>query len=259
MTTTEFINEFDILYNSIASQSAPSIDIYEKSTYLTKAQLELVKNYYNPKGNKYQEGFENSEKRRVDLKELVADYKSSKLISPSMNRDNVISEDSAFFSIPNDVFLIIFEECYLTTIENCPQGKWVKVIPKTHDEYNYQIKNPFKRPDSNNVWRLDIREQLPLSDGSLQIPRKVVELVTSGSIPTYHMRYIKYPEPIILGDLTTLFPFENLSIEGVSTEQTCKLSDSVHREILDRAVELALRDYKPSNLESKIQLDTRNE
>jgi hypothetical protein len=39
----------------------------------------------------------------------------------------------------------------------------------------------------------------------------------------------------------------------------CELSESLHREILDRAVEIALRDYKPQGLESKITLDQRNE
>jgi hypothetical protein len=51
----------------------------------------------------------------------------------------------------------------------------------------------------------------------------------------------------------------NLSIDGQTTQQTCELDESIHREILDRAVQLALRDYKPEKLESKIQLDTRNE
>ena len=44
MTVSEFSNEFDVYYNSIATNAAPSIDLYEKSVYLTKAQLEIVKN-----------------------------------------------------------------------------------------------------------------------------------------------------------------------------------------------------------------------
>jgi len=44
MTTKEFSNEFDILYNSIATNAAPGIDLYEKSVFLTKAQDELIKN-----------------------------------------------------------------------------------------------------------------------------------------------------------------------------------------------------------------------
>jgi hypothetical protein len=37
MTNTEFITQFDIFYNNIASNAAPSIDSYEKSVFLTEA------------------------------------------------------------------------------------------------------------------------------------------------------------------------------------------------------------------------------
>ena len=38
MTTQEFSNEFDILYNNIMSNSAPGLNEYEKSIFLTQAQ-----------------------------------------------------------------------------------------------------------------------------------------------------------------------------------------------------------------------------
>ena len=74
------------------------------------------------------------------------------------------------------------------------------------------------------------------------------------------MRYLKYPEPIILTDLETDPDFEdmNLTIEGIALEQTCKLNREIHSEILDRAVELAIRDYKENNLQNKVQLNNRN-
>jgi hypothetical protein len=46
MTTKEFKREFDILYNNIMSDQAPSIDAYEKSVFLTKAQEEIVASIY---------------------------------------------------------------------------------------------------------------------------------------------------------------------------------------------------------------------
>ena len=61
MTNQEFSNEFDVLYNNIMSNQAPGLDEYEKSVFLTKAQDEIVKNYFNPKGNKYQEGFDGND------------------------------------------------------------------------------------------------------------------------------------------------------------------------------------------------------
>ncbi len=245
MTTNEFRNEFFIHYNAIATQSAPSIDDFELSVYLTKAQLEIIKDYYNPLGNKYKKGFENSEKRRVDLKELVDNYNSTTTITSNKR----ISLDSKFFVIPEDVFVIIYETATITT-GDCFIDKQITVVPKTHDEYNIQIQNPFKQPHKNKIWRLDISK----IDNN-----KVVELISPYTISEYQLRYIKYPKPIILTNLNTSFPGDNLSIDGFTSEQTCELDKSIHREILDRAVELALRDYKPSNLESKIQLDSRNE
>lgn len=52
MTLQEFDNEFDVLYNNITSNQAPGLDAYEKSVFLTKAQDEILKAYFNPRTNK---------------------------------------------------------------------------------------------------------------------------------------------------------------------------------------------------------------
>lgn len=246
MTTVELSNEFDIHYNSIAGQSAPGIDSYEKSVFFTKAQLELIKNYYDPLSNRKQKGFESTEKRRIDLEELVKDFKSTTQVTSSKG----IDINSKFFSIPNECYLIINERVSLKSTDPCLNNLVVDIKPTTHDEYNIQKKNPFKQPDKSIVWRLNI---------SKENNTRVVELVSPYTLNEYHMRYIKFPKPIILDDLITNYPGENLSIDGQTTESTSELHESIHREIVDRAVELALRDYKPQGLESKIQLDVRNE
>lgn len=71
MTTTEFSNEFDVLYNNIMSNAAPGLNEYEKSVFLTKSQDEIIYNYFNPNGNKYKEGFDDSAKRQMDFQELI--------------------------------------------------------------------------------------------------------------------------------------------------------------------------------------------
>lgn len=247
MTVTEFSHEFDIHYNSIATNAAPPLDLYEKSVYLTKAQLELVKNYFNPKGNKYNDGFENSSKRRNDLRELIRSYKTSLEISS----DNGIDENSQFFRIPNDTFLIIQERAKVESTDLCVNNTYVSVKPKTHDEYNSQINNPFKKPYKKVIWRMDYYSE--------QGSNKMIELISFDKVTEYKMRYVVYPSPIVLGDLLTLFPGENLSIDGVSQPQTCSLSESIHREILDRAVELASLDYRPETLQLRTSINTRNE
>ena len=85
MTIQEFSNEFDVLYNNIMSNQAPGIDEYEKSVFLTKAQSEIIKNYFSPMGNKHQQGFDDSEKRQIDFSQLmrVAQITSSNTIGYS--------------------------------------------------------------------------------------------------------------------------------------------------------------------------------
>lgn len=70
MTSLEFSNEFEVLFNNVMSNQSPGIDEYEKSLLLTKAELELVKNHFNLKGNKYQEGYDDSAKRQYDFSTL---------------------------------------------------------------------------------------------------------------------------------------------------------------------------------------------
>ena len=282
MTVAEFSREFDIQYNSISTNSAPSLDLYEKSVYLTRAQLEIIKGYFDPNGNKYKKGFEQSSKRRNDLKELIKTYNS---FNSEKDVENGISLKSQFFKIPGEVFLIIQEQAISLDTDLCKNKDLaisvpsvqlanplksfetksdlynkikdrplLKVVPKTHDEFNKQIDNPFKRPNEKLVWRLDY------GYSNYNSNLKTIELVSDYDIYVYKLRYIKYPMPIILTDLNTLFPTENLTIDGRNVETECQLNKSIHREILDRAVELALVDYKPEpSLAMKAQMNLRNE
>lgn len=247
MTTTEFSEQFDILYNQIASNEAPPLDLFEKSSYLTKAQLQIVNNYFNPDSNLKRRGFEGSEKRRRDLNELVKPWSTTLSISST----NGIDSNSQFFILPSDLFLIVQERVKVASSDSCVNNKYLTVVPKTHDEYNNQIDNPFRNPNDKEVWRIDLYSQ----NGN----NKNVELISPYLITEYKCRYVMYPQPIVLTDLLVAYPTETLSIDGVSTEQTCKLSKSIHHEILDRAVELALADYNPENLQTKAQLNLRNE
>lgn len=244
MTTVEFKNEFDILYNNINSNAAPGLDLYEISVYLTKAQLEIIKEYNGPL-NKYQKSFEGSDKRRIDLKELIKDYKSTTSI---ISNDRITSSlQSKFFEIPNDVFLIKYEKGNYTK-NSCDIE--IDIVPVTLDEFNESKKNPFRKPDKNIAWRLDFNSTIS----------NTVEIISTEVITKYHLRYLKYPDPIILTDLSTNPEFTGmgLSIDGITSEQTCKLDKELHREILDRAVELATLDYKENNLQNKVQLNNRN-
>lgn len=74
MTVEEMDNMFEVLYNNVTSNQAPGLNAYEKSVFLTKAQDEVLKNYFNPKskGNMTQEGYDGNQKRQVDFSMITS-------------------------------------------------------------------------------------------------------------------------------------------------------------------------------------------
>lgn len=244
MTTQEFSSEFDILYNNIMSNAAPGLDEYEKSVFLTKAQEEILKNYFNPKGNKYQEGFDDNEKRQIDFSGLV-----TVITIPSYSNSQYIKIDdrSLLFLMPNDMLFALNEVCEIT--EN-NINRLVNVVPISFIEYSRLISKPYKRPLKNQCWRL-------ISSSSEK--NRVFELILPfGSIVpgSYRIRYISRPAPIILVDLSTEYP--GLSINGITSVTECELDPSIHYEILQRAVELAKSTYT-GDLRTMVELGQRSE
>jgi hypothetical protein len=179
MTVAEFRSEFDLLYNNTLGEGAPGLDNYERSVYLTTAQEELVKSLYTG-GNPSRQSFEDSEHQRRALNELVKDYKATDVVSS--NRGLV--EDSKMFSLPNDIMFIVAETATISSTDTCLNGKVVTVKPITHDEFMVSYKNPFRKPNTNKVFRVDI---------SKENSSNTVELVSSENLSQYNIRYVKYP------------------------------------------------------------------
>jgi hypothetical protein len=73
MTLDEFSELMDVHYNNITSNQAAGLNEYEKSVFLTKAQDEIIKNYFTAtsKGNNTQQGFDDSAKRQADFSILM--------------------------------------------------------------------------------------------------------------------------------------------------------------------------------------------
>lgn len=118
------------------------------------------------------------------------------------------------------------------------------------------MSKPFKAPVKSQVWRLakdkGTLNSLNISDIQVEIiPHKKKD---EGLNPLYSIRYVRKPRPIIIEDLAEM----QLTIDGESGITDCELNPLAHREILDRAVELAKAAYI-GNLESTVQLNTRNE
>ena len=238
MTHEEFENEFMVLYNNVMSNAAPGLNSYEISVFLTKAQEEIVKNYFNPKGNKYQEGFDGSAKRQIDFSGLisVADATTTTL-SPTFD------VRAKVYKLPEDLFLIINES--LTTDTDIKQ-----VIAIRYDEYTRLMSKPYKEPLKFQAWRLVTK-----GEGSSIVQSEVISH-SGETITKYTIRYVRRPKPIILCGLNS--DYGDVSINGMSTVSECELNPLIHEEILQRAVELAKAAYT-GDLKSSVELGQRSE
>ena len=215
MTTQEFSNEFDILYNNIMSNSAPGLNEYEKSVFLTLAQEAFVLDVYNGKYN--ENSFESTEE--------VSDYINT-LVRQAQITDstegNGISKKSVFYQLPNDLWFITYESVILRDDAlNCKNGQEVIVKPITQDKYYSISKNPFRGANDRRVLRL--------------LSNNKAELISKYRIESYLIRYLSKPEPIILADLSSY----GVTINDKTEITECKLNPAVHRILLNRAVQLA--------------------
>lgn len=269
MTTTEFSNQFDLLFNNISSNQAPGLNEYEKSVFLTKAQDEIVKNYFQAEsnGNTVKKGFDDTAIRQMDFSDLIV----SKTIQEETGDNAVPSVDprALVYKISKDdrVYIIINESLYLMVNQ---EGKLKvngirQVIPIKYTEYMRLMSKPFKEPLKNMAWRIitqgregdadvDISTPVdkPISDPTTvakSVSSKIEIVITSadkniyksnGETNTiqYNIRYVRKPRPIILTNLSDSFG-EDLSIDGYKQAMTSELNESTHEAILQRAVELA--------------------
>ena len=203
-----------------ASKRDITLDEYEKSVLLTKAQEELVMSYYDGK-NIYGDSFEATEELRRQLDSLV---KTKVYTTQDMIEGTGVSNNSVFFQLPSDLAFITMEQItYNDESLGCYNGSRINVQPTRQDEYNKIKNNPFRGATKYKALRLDA------GDG-------IVEIISKYQVGNYLIRYVSKPEPIILEDLP-----DGLTIEGVSVATECKLNSILHKIILERAVLMALR------------------
>lgn len=195
--------EFGVLMDKVASGAAPSFLVTEVDLFLNSAIDRFVaKRAFG--NNPRKESFEDSQKRRDDLRNLMA----TSIIDPSTVDLTTNKPNGLFFTLPADYRHSIQEEV-IARMEDEDEDRRVPVKPITHARYNKIIADPFNRPNRNNVYRLD--------HGVDQ-----VELIClSGDVmETYHLRYLKNPAVV----------------NNVGTLVNCDLAAHTHREIIRMAV-----------------------
>lgn len=244
MTTSEFSREFDIRFNYVNSNLAYSVNDYEKSVYLTRAQEEILDNYFNPKGNKYQEGFDMSQKRYIDFSSII------KTITLTAEKSGMLPYDKKglLFEISDDVFKVLNDG--FSYIDTNNKAVETSIMPLDYDSYQRVKTKPYQNPPTRQSWRMTRSGD---STGKL-----VVEIIPKKNIDKtkafeYSARYLLRPTPIVVEALPGGF-----TVNGVSIKTECILPPEIHDEILNRAIEICRIDFT-GDTSGQIQLNQRNE
>ena len=136
LTATDMKNNFLVLYDKVTNFAAAGYEDSEISFFLTKAQDQIVKRYYNYKGNKYKEGFEETEKRRKDLAELIR-HSDIDCDIAVLGPQTGASANGIFVDLPEKYLYTLREEVTIKdAVDSCyADGTLLEVKPVTHDEY----------------------------------------------------------------------------------------------------------------------------
>lgn len=229
MTNEEFSNEFDVLVSNNSSIKPTGVDStlyefdeYEKSTFLTKAQENIVISLY--RGTLVGNSFEETEELRRYLDSLVKTYSTSDKV-----KGEGLTNNSYLFNIPQDTLFITYESVISQDSKlGCAKGSIMEVVPVSQDELYKTNSNPFRNANKRRVLRLDAKGN-------------TVELISVFDIDKYQIRYLAKPEPIILVDLPDGLTIGKTKDFPGNKATECKLNPAIHRVILETAVSLALK------------------
>lgn len=188
----------------------------------------IINSYDNSQSlvfNEYEKSIYLTKAQEYIIKDLYRNYEGTEELNSYLKtliKDKTYTiEDSTNIELDYpDNFLYILKE-YANINTTCKSNNRVDVLPITQDEYNEVVRNPF-RGSKSKVLRLEENK---------------IKLITDLPIISYTMTYLSNPSPIILIDLPNGLTINNESKKSTTIET----SESIHREILDKAVQLAIQ------------------
>jgi len=210
MTTTEFSDELDVIYENINKNGAPGLDEYEKSVILTNAQELLVK-------------------KIISVDTVAHSFPELVTVTESL-LPTTDGFDGGYVFDGITVSLKILNEYILEGTDR------YEVLVVSNEFYRNKKSKPYQFPPRRQAWRMGIKDAGGVTPSVEIFPR-------NGVVPDkYVVRYVRKPAPIILEDLSSLVP--SVSIDGETAVHECELNTGWHRDILNLAATLAEQFYK---------------
>ena len=224
--------EFKAGFDKSESLSYPDFRPEEIDLFINKAIENIVKQKYSG-NNLKRESVEETQKRRDDLRMLTKNYITSTF---TVNADN--KPNGSFVQLPSDYWFTLEEEVdisYLDCHNNVVSNVRASVKPITHDRYNKIKIDPFNKPNKIEVVSLPFGVSSGLQTQAFSEAQKN-EIITDSTttLNAYYLRYIKKPVEVSLAN--------NID---------CDLSEELHREIIDAAVNLAIENVESPRFQTQ--------
>lgn len=193
MRAVEMKYKFDMKMRDLLHALNHPFTTHEINRFINEAQLNICR--------RYADQYEKDENVRQIMSVLVKPFKVTTFTTDTNNFTNGVYADA------NSQMLNL--DCL--SIANELVNNTIKVKPTTHDEYSVNKDNPFKKPYSKLVWRIDRKD--------------LKELITDGTftITKYSGDYIDYPADI-----------------DIDNDVDCILTAQIHEDIVNEAVAIAL-------------------
>lgn len=232
MTIEEMHQEFLVGVDKSNSLEYPDFLPEEIDIFINKSQDAIVKQRYSG-NNPKRESVEETQKRMDDLRELIKSVNTT--VAYTVNP--LAKPNGRFVDLPTDYWFTLQDEITFnyTDCHDQTVSTRVEVVTTTHDRWNKIKNDPFNKPNEKRALKLYY------SNDQVEIILGGSPVVSTDPI-TYHLRYLSRPVPV-----------------SYSNGTDCVLSDHLHREIVDYAVNLALENIESQRFKTQIVELNRNE
>lgn len=226
MTVLEFHNNFNIELDKTLDFELPYMLPEQIDYWLNKGQERFVKS--RAFGNNYfKTGFEQSEKRMDDLREILV---QSTPITPSSS-SNIFSSN-----LPDDYMFLMRHQCH-SLCSDCDTPMLVPGIQTTQDEMNILLRDPFWSPIAYDPLFYIMGNSIVYeTDGSFSIVDTI-------------LIYLRKYNKIQLGS----------QYVDPTDDVDCELAEHTHQEILDMSIEMVLENLESQRYQTNLNEQTKIE
>lgn len=219
-------DRFNFQYNNIFSNQAPGMEDYDITMALNMAHIEILDEYSN--------GIDLFEKNRSILNGYIIEDN----IDGELSTSKLFGIDYQTFSLSDNYWKILIESITTNAISDEAVVKPIK-----YDELSKYSKNPYRKPNGLRAWRLDVNSN-PSEDSVRDVKILFKKMSSTDYIKKYNVVYFAIPD--------------RFDLESDVIPKTLETNLFLTEKVINRACELATRDYKSNTLESQIQTNARS-